>query len=135
MALFGKLARFVDIGLLIMRIGLGGMMITHGYPKLMGGPEKWSKLGGAMANLGIHDFPAFWGFMGGFAEGFGGALVVLGLFFRPACALIVFTMIVAALSHFSKGDGLQGAGHAIDLAFAFFGMMFTGPGRFSLDRR
>ena len=135
MVLLGKLARFTDFGLLIMRAGLGAMMMTHGYPKLTGGPDKWQKLGGSMANLGIHDFPAFWGFMGGFAEGVGGALVVLGLFFRPACALIVFTMIVAAVSHFSKGDGLQGAGHALELAFAYLGMMFIGPGRFSLDRR
>ena len=135
MPLLGRLARFADFGLLVMRVGLGAMMITHGYPKLIAGPAKWKALGGAMANLGIHDFPTFWGFMGGFAEGVCGLLVVIGLFFRPACALIVFTMIVAALSHFGKGDGLQGAGHAIDLALAFFGMMFVGPGRFSIDRR
>lgn len=135
MAPFGKLARFTDFGLLTMRAGLGAMMILHGYPKLMGGPEKWAKLGGAMANLGLHDFPAFWGFMAGFAEAVGGLFVVLGLLFRPACAFIVFTMIIAAVSHFAKGDGLDGAGHAIELAFAFFGLMFVGPGRFSLDRR
>ncbi len=118
-----------------MRAGLGTLMILHGYPKLIGGPEKWTKLGGAMANLGVHDFPVFWGFMAGFAEGIGGLLVVLGLFFRPACALIIFTMIIAAVSHFAKGDGLDGGGHAVELAFAFFGLMFVGPGRYSLDRR
>src|SRR4028118_1524002 len=127
MALLQRFSRFSDFGLLIMRVGLGVMMITHGYPKLMGGPEKWQKIGASMANLGIHDFPGFWGFMAAFAEGIGGLLIVLGLFFRPACLLIIFTMIIAAVSHFSKGDGVGGAGHAIELAFAYFGMLFVGP--------
>lgn len=134
MAILGKLGHYSSTGLLIMRIGLGAMMITHGYPKLMGGPEKWVKLGGAMANLGVHSYPTFWGFMAGAAEGIGGLLILLGLFFRPACLLIVFTMIVAASKHISAGDGLSGASHAIELAFAYIGLLFVGPGKYSVDK-
>lgn len=134
MAIFGKLGHYSSTGLLIMRIGLGAMMITHGYPKLMGGPEKWTKLGAAMSNLGVHSYPAFWGFMAGASEAIGGLLVLLGLFFRPSCILIVFTMIVAAAKHIEQGDGLSGAGHAIELAFAFIGLMFVGPGKYSVDK-
>ena len=134
MAIFGKLGHYSSTGLLIMRIGLGVMMITHGYPKLMGGPEKWNKLGGAMTNLGVHSHHTFWGFMAGAAEGIGGLLVLLGLFFRPSCMLIIFTMIVAAAKHIADGDGLGGAGHAIELAFTFIGLMFVGPGKYSVDK-
>ena len=43
-----------DVGLLIMRIGLGLCFVTlHGGPKLLAGPEKWTMIGGAMGNL--HD--------------------------------------------------------------------------------
>ena len=46
--MIGRLQNFKDTGLLILRIGLGGMYLWHGWPKLSGGPERWTKLGGAM---------------------------------------------------------------------------------------
>ena len=30
--------RYHDLGLLVLRVGLGVMFMLHGYPKLMGGP-------------------------------------------------------------------------------------------------
>lgn len=135
MAIFGKLGHYSSTGLLIMRIGLGAMMITHGYPKLMGGPEKWHAIGGSMANMGMHSYYTFWGFMAAFAESICALFVILGLWFRPACMLIMFTMIVAAVKHFSTpGQGLADAGHAIELAFAYCGLMFVGPGKLSVDK-
>ena len=63
----------IDIALLILRVGIGIMFILHGYPKMMGGMEKWILLGSyGMSSLGIDYFPAFWGFMSAFSEFFGG---------------------------------------------------------------
>ncbi|OAQ38557.1 DoxX family protein [Pedobacter psychrophilus] len=135
MAYFSKAYNYKDLGLLIGRIGLGGMMIFHGLPKLMGGPEKWEALGGSMQSLGITFLPTFWGFMAGFAEGIGGLLIVLGLLFRPAAILIILTLIVAAASHFAGGDGWKGAAHAIETGLAFFVLFFVGPGKYSVDKR
>jgi putative oxidoreductase len=134
MALLQGLAQYRNTGLLIMRVGLGIMMIMHGYPKLFGGTEKWEKIGGAMTNIGIDFAPTFWGFMAATAEGVGGVLILLGLFFRPTCILIIFTMIIAAITHLSKGDGLMGASHAIELAFAFAGLLVLGAGKYSVDK-
>lgn len=39
MALLASLGKYRNTGLLIIRIGLGVMMMLHGYPKLLGGPE------------------------------------------------------------------------------------------------
>ncbi|MCH7760221.1 DoxX family protein [candidate division TA06 bacterium] len=127
------LNKYRDIGLLILRIGLGSMFLFHGAPKCFGGPEKWERLGTAMGNLGIHFIPVFWGFMAGFSEFFGGLCIILGLFFRPACILLLLTMTVAAVSHFSKGDGLGGASHAIEDGIVFLSLIFMGPGKYSLD--
>jgi putative oxidoreductase len=134
MAIFSRLGRYTNFGLLVMRLGVGAMMIVHGYPKLIGGPEKWTKLGASMGNLGVHAYPEFWGFMAAVAEGLGGLLLILGLAFRPACLLLMFTMIVASVTHFSKGDTVGDASHAIELAFVFFGLFFIGPGRYSVDK-
>ena len=134
-ALFSRLGRYQDEALLILRIGLGAMMIVHGYPKLAGGPAMWKGIGGSMAAFGMHDFPQFWGFMAAFAEGVGGLLLVLGFFFRPACLLLIITMIVAAMKHLDAGDGLGKASHAIELGIVFLSLFIIGPGRYSIDKK
>ncbi len=134
MALLSGLGKYTSFGLLVMRFGLGVMMIMHGYPKLTGGPEKWIKVGKAMGNLGVSIYPVFWGFMAAATETLGGLLIILGLVYRPVCFLLAFTMVVATLSHFQRGDELMRASHAIELAFVYFGMLFIGPGKYSVDK-
>jgi len=131
----GRLQNFRDTGLLILRIGLGGMYLWHGWPKLSAGPERWTKLGGAMGNLGIDFFPAFWGFMAAAAEFFGGLCLIFGLFFGWAALLMAATMVVAAVNHFSRGDGLSGASHAIENGIVLFSLLFIGPGKYSVAAR
>ena len=122
-----------DIGLLILRVGIGAMFMTHGGPKVLGGPEMWGKVGMAMGNLGIHFAPTFWGLMAALSEFGGGLCLVLGLAVRPACATMVFTMIVAATMHLTKGDGLGIASHAIESGILFISLIFIGAGKYSLD--
>jgi putative oxidoreductase len=131
--LLTKLDKYRDIGLLLLRVGIGIMFMMHGYPKLIGGEEKWESLGNNMGNLGITFAPVFWGFMAAFAEFGGGILLALGLFFRPAAFLLFFTMFVAAIRHISAGDGFNGYSHAAESAILFFSLIFTGPGKYSLD--
>ena len=129
------LERYRDLGLLVMRVGLGGMMAFHGWPKMMGGPAKWEKLGGAMATLGIDFAPEVWGFAAATTELVGGVAVALGLLTRLNALLLCFTMVVAAAMHLDAGDGLFGASHAIEDGFAFLGLAFVGAGKYSLDAR
>lgn len=131
--MFSFLSRYSDYGLLILRVIVGLMFLYYGKPMLFGGPEKWTQVGQAMGALNIHFWPEFWGFMAGFSEFFGGIFLILGLFFRPICMLLTFTMIVAANMHLRKGEGLFVAGHAIEDAVIFLSLIFIGPGRYSLD--
>ena len=124
-----------DIGLLILRIGFGCLFLFHGLPKLFGGPEKWERLGGAMATFGITFLPAFWGFMAAISEALGGICLILGLFMRPACILLTITMLVAAASHLSRGEGLGGAAHALKAGIVFLSLILIGPGKYSLDEK
>ena len=135
MAILDNLGKYRNTGLLLLRIGLGIMSIIHGFPKLAGGPDGWTGLGGSMKVIGINFLPIFWGFMAAVSETFGGFFLIVGLFFRPALILLIFTMIIAALVHFGKGDGLQGASHAIELGIVFFGLIFIGPGKYSVDKK
>ncbi|MBC7653946.1 MAG: DoxX family protein [Oligoflexus sp.] len=135
MAYLSKVYNYKDLGLLVGRVGLGGMMMFHGLPKLMASPAKWAALGGTMQNLGINFLPTFWGFMAGFSEGFGGLLIILGLLFRPAAIFIILTLIVAVTNHFVSGEGWIGASHAIETGLAFFVLFFVGPGKYSVDKK
>lgn len=123
-----------DLGLLVMRLGLGIFMMVHGAPKMMGGVEKWTKIGGAMENIGITFLPAFWGFMAAFAEFIGGLCLILGAFMPISLALLASTMLIAASMHLRK-DGLSDASHALELLFVFIGLFFTGAGKYSLDAK
>jgi putative oxidoreductase len=134
MAIFGKLARYQNFGLLIMRIGLGAMMILHGKDKLFGGADTWTELGHAMGKLHIHFLPAFWGFMCAITETIGGLFCMMGIWFRLVCLLLVINFIVAALQHYTTIDKIGECAHAIELACTFFGLMFIGAGAYSVDK-
>lgn len=131
--LFYNDGRFIDLALLLIRVGFGGLFILHGYPKLFGGVEKWEAVGGAFAYLGVDFAPAFWGFMAGFAEFFGGVFLILGLFFNPACVLLLVTMVVATSMHIGAGDGITGASHALKSGIVFLSLLIAGPGKYSID--
>ena len=126
------LDKYRDEGLLLLRIGFGIMFVLHGAPKMFGGPKAWQAVGMAMGVYGITFLPVFWGFMAAFAE-FGGAIMLaLGLFFRPACMLMLFTMFIAASMHFSKGQGFDAASHAMEAGIVFLSLIFIGPGKYTL---
>ncbi len=131
--IFHSLDKYRDIGLLILRVGLGISLFFHGYPKLEGGPELWAKLGGALGALGINFAPTFMGFMAAIAETLGGILLAVGLFTRPALFFILNTMIVATVMHMTQGDSFKVYSHALELSIVFLSLIFIGPGKYSAD--
>lgn len=138
MALFSKLGNYRNFGLLIIRVGLGAMFMWHGIPKLMGGPKMWEGVGSAVTNVGIHFGFTFWGLMAALTEAVGGLLLVLGLGFRLVCILMLINLIVAAEFHLHQSGemgGMGGAAHAIEDAIVFAGLLFVGPGKYSVDKR
>ncbi|MEO3405872.1 DoxX family protein [Mucilaginibacter sp. CAU 1740] len=135
MALLGNLSNYKNTGLLITRVGLGIMFIYHGYPKLMGGPTGWEHTGEAMKYAGIHFWPTIWGLLAAATECFGGFLLIIGLAFRPVCILMLITLVVATLMHLRTGGGLGDASHAIEDTVVFAGLLFVGPGKYSVDKK
>ena len=124
------LDRYRDIGLLILRIGVGISFLFHGVPKLQAGPEMWTGVGSAMGLFGITFGHTYWGLMAALAESVGGTLLILGFLFRYACFALTFTMIVAATYHINAGEN---ASHPIEVGVLFFSLIFIGPGKYALD--
>jgi putative oxidoreductase len=123
-----------DIGILLMRMGIGsGYLFVHGWAKIMEGPKLWEKIGSAMNNLGMTHIHVFWGFMASLSEFGGGLLLILGLFTRPAASFMAFTMLIAAMNHFSRLDPWSKAIYPIEMFSALILLVFIGAGKYSLD--
>jgi len=125
------LSRNRDAGILFLRVALGIVFIwAHGWQKITGGPEAWTKLGLAMKNVGISFWPMFWGFMAMLSETLGIVLMMIGLAFRPACLLLVCTMTVATLTIWGSKSPAQ----PMELGIVFLALVFIGPGKYSVDK-
>lgn len=130
-----KKKNLLQFGWLILRVGIGISIFLHGFPKITGGTETWTAIGGSMGVFGINFAPTFWGFLAALAESVGGLLFALGLFFRPAAVMLTGTMIVALSTHLAAGDNFMVFGHALDLLFVFAGAIFIGAGKYSIDAK
>lgn len=131
---WAHLDKFRDLGLLLVRAVFGlYMALGHGLGKITGGPEQWAQLGGALEGiLGFGFLPTFWGLMAALAEFVGALLVAVGLLSRPAALLLVLNMLVAALAHIT--GVIEGSPEmAILYGVVFLGLLFTGPGAYSID--
>lgn len=125
-----------DLGLLLLRLGTGGVLAAHGAQKLFG----WFG-GGGIAGTG--QFMESVGFapgeasatMAGLAEAGGGALLALGLATPAAGAAAAGAMVGASAVHAPNGFFAQGGGYeyAASLGLTAAGLAITGPGRLSLD--
>lgn len=123
-----------DLGLLVLRLGIGFMFLGHGVPKLAGGPDKWRAVGSAVSRIGIDAGHQAFGLAAALAEAGGGALLMLGLLTRLACIPLAVTMAVAASRHLVDGDGFfKGASHAIESGVVFVALFILGAGRYSAD--
>jgi putative oxidoreductase len=124
--------RWVDLGLLVLRLGFGlGFVYFHGWSKLIGGPERWAGVGSAVEHFGIGFGHTAFGFAAAFAEAIGGILIAIGLFFRPVALLLAGTMFVAWFRHVAIGQGTPA--HAFKNLWVALGLAIVGPGRYSVD--
>lgn len=119
-----------DLALLLLRVAGGGMLMTHGIPKinrLFGeGPVEFGD------PIGIGPGPSL--FLITFAEVVCAFLVLVGFKTRWAAIPVVIGMLVAALiAHSADPFGRK----ELPLMFAavFFSLFLTGPGAYSLDRK
>ena len=126
-----------DLGLLVLRVGTGGVLMAHGAQKLFGwfgggGIEGTSK---AMEQMGF--LPGRQSAIAaGIGEAGGGALLALGLATPVAGAAAAGTMAGAIAVHHPNGFFLQGGGYEYPafLGLCASGLGLAGAGCYSLDR-
>ena len=115
-------------GLLLLRLGFGVGMMTHGYGKLL------------KVLQGNFDFadpvglgPAVSLVLTAFAEFIAPIFIIIGWKTRWAALFPMLTMLVAfAITH--DGDPFSRKEKSFVYLIAFLALYFTGPGRYALDK-
>jgi putative oxidoreductase len=116
-----------NTAMLILRLGVGILMMSHGYSKLVGfesiAPKFMNFMGiGSTVSLGLVVF----------AEFFCSIFVILGLFTRLAAIPIVIDMLVATVKAHNLDVFDTGEKSTLFLV-AFIVILILGPGRISVD--
>jgi putative oxidoreductase len=125
-----------DLGLLALRVGVGGALVAHGAQKLFGwfGGRGLEQTGATFERLGFRPGTVN-AIAAGLGEAGGGALLAVGLGTPGAAAAVAGTMIVASSTHVEHGffNGKGGFEYPAVLGWSAAALALTGPGTLSLD--
>jgi putative oxidoreductase len=124
-----------DLGKLVLRLTLGGLMLLHGIAKITGGSAGIQKM---LEGIGMPGFFAFGVYVG---EVLAPLLVIFGFYARVGAGLIVVNMLFAIiLAH--RADLFvitESGGWALELQgfflFTALAVMLIGPGRLGVNQR
>jgi putative oxidoreductase len=125
------LTKYRELGLLLLRVGLGVAFMCHGFPRLIAGAGEWRDMG---SDVGL-PAPAVFGFIAALSMTVGGLLLLLGLYFRVACILLAGTMLGALIYHVRDRDSFREYAHALESLIVFAALIFIGPGKHSVDKK
>lgn len=124
-----------DLGRLLLRLVLGGLILFHGYAKLTGGIAGITQM---VTAVGLPGFVAYGVYFG---EVVAPVLIIVGWYSRIASAITAVNMVFAvALAHRADLFKLaESGGYALELQ-AFYlivavALALMGPGRFSINER
>lgn len=117
------------LGLLVLRLGMGIPMLTHGIGKAM----NFSHMSEMFVDpFGISNMGALYLVI--FAELVCAILVAIGLFTRLAAIPVIITMATAGfIVH--AADPWQRKELAFVYLFGFIAILIAGPGKYSLDKK
>ncbi|MFT5884176.1 MAG: putative oxidoreductase [Arcticibacterium sp.] len=122
-----SLPPYVDFSIFILRVGVGVLMIPHGYQKLL------KILNGQFSfadPIGFGEGSSL--MLAAFAEFFCSLLLVLGFFTRTALFFLIFTMTVVVCV-VKMGQGLAEMEKGLLFLIPYISLFIWGPGRYSLD--
>lgn len=124
-----------DIGKLILRVSIAGLMLFHGVFKLFNGIDG---IKGLVTQAGLPEFLAYGVYFG---EIVFPILIIIGLYTRISSIFFALTMVFAIFLAHSNEIFVLGktGGPVIELALIYLltsiSIMFIGAGKYSLDAK
>lgn len=123
-----KASTTTDTALLVARIGIAALMLSHGIPKMMmlfsGAPVQFPPVMGLSAEFSLG--------LAVFAEVFCSILLLAGFATRLATIPLIITMLVAVfIIHANDPFGKQEPG--LQYLLVYIVLLFAGSGKYSVD--
>lgn len=116
-----------DLGLFLVRFGLGLVFAIHGW-------AKFSALGGTVGFFGSLGLPAAAAYLVSAIELVGGVALILGLFARWAALGVAAVMVGAMVLLKLKAGFLGGYEFDLMLFLAALGIALAGSGKYALKK-
>ena len=118
---------FNDLALLILRVGFGGFMLTHGIPKIsmLSNPSHFGDPIGVGPTISL--------ILALIGEVVAPIMLIIGFKTKWAAIPSAITMFVAAFIVHAKDD-LATKEHALLFFIAFVVILLTGAGKYSIDK-
>ena len=117
----------ISLGLLLIRLAVGGVFIAHGLQKVL----NLDMTVGFFTTLGL---PAFLAYVVTAIELLGGIAVLLGLWTEIAGILIALVMVGAIYTVKGKAGFFGGYELDLTLMLAALALAVSGPGRYTVKR-
>ena len=132
--MFGSQERKINLGLLIMRLGLAAALLVHSLPKVIGGESAWRGMGTMLSFINVGLPPTVFGIAILLIEALGAVSLIFGYFFRIACIVLFVLFGLYFFNYFSISYKTLML-WSIGIAAVFLGLIFVGPGRYALAVR
>ena len=118
---------FNDLALLILRVGFGGFMLTHGIPKIsmLSNPSEFADPIGVGATMSL--------ILALIGEVVAPIMLIIGFKTKWAAIPAAITMFVAAFIIHAKDD-LATKEHALLYFITFVVLFLSGAGKYSVDK-
>lgn len=118
---------FNDVALLVLRVGFGGFMLTHGIPKIsmLANPSDFGDPIGVGATIAL--------ILALIGEVVAPIMIIIGFKTKWAAIPAAITMLVAAFIVHAKDD-LATKEHALLFLIAFVVIFLAGAGKYSVDK-
>ena len=115
----------------LLRVAAGALLATHGYGKILD-PFGMTSM---VEHLGFYP-GVFWSPLLAATDFFGGILIAIGLFTRPAAFAAMIVLAVTIYFHgVAQGEGLMGAEKSILWALIMFFFVIRGANSHSVDAK
>lgn len=121
----------INLGLLLVRLGIAASLLIFSIPKLMGGDSSWTQTVSKIKFL-PDGTPLKWvGLTLLLFQVLGSLGMITGGFFRLSAVLLTTAYTFYFINYLTIGYKILPP-YAAALAFTCIGLMFIGPGRFSV---
>jgi len=120
----------ISVAALLLRLVIGVVFVTHGYPKFS--TEQRKQGGQWMKSMGL---PSGFILLGAIVEFFGGIALLLGILTQIIAALFAIWMLATTVLSKGKMKKKFVGGYEVDiiLLFASLALAAIGPGALSID--